>query len=63
MRLNTPEGGFVECLTCGGRERGEDYRYNTESSEFAPVTWECGSCKATNPNSTFKCLRCHKSLI
>ena len=26
-------------------------------------TWECPSCKATNPNTTYKCTNCGLSLI
>ena len=63
MRSKNYEGEFVECDTCQGKQRGEDYRFDTATSNFEPVMWECHYCKAMNPNNTFRCRSCHKSLV
>ncbi|MEP6672127.1 MAG: hypothetical protein ABJF10_23390 [Chthoniobacter sp.] len=60
---NQHEGDFVVCATCGGRQRGEDYRYNAATGIFDPVLWDCPYCKALNPNNTYWCRSCHKSLV
>ena len=57
------EASFVQCDTCSGKQKGENYQFNPTTSVFEPVLWECFYCKAKNPNDTFRCRQCHKSLV
>ncbi len=63
MRNKNLEGEFVECLTCRGKQKGEDFKYNSTTQVFDPVMWDCPYCKALNPNNTFRCRTCYKSLV
>lgn len=63
MRGREYEGDFVECDRCQGKQRGEDFRFSAETRIFEPVLWECPYCRASNPNNTFRCRSCYKSLV
>lgn len=63
MKNKNLEGEFVECHTCQGKQKGEDFKYNPATQVFDPVLWDCPYCKALNPNNTFRCRTCHKSLV
>jgi len=54
---------FIECSGCGWREPSQNYAFNPETKTFDPVQWDCPWCKHLNPNTTFRCLKCRKSLV
>jgi hypothetical protein len=63
LRGRDYEGEFVVCSTCGGQQKGQDFRFNPSTGIFDPVMWDCPFCKALNPNNTYWCRTCHKSLV
>jgi hypothetical protein len=57
------EASFVQCDTCTGKQKADNFHFNPETSVFDPVLWECFYYQAKNPNDTFRCRQCHKSLV
>ena len=56
-------GEVIECGSCHQDFRADDFSYNATTLTFDPVMWDCPFCKHLNPNNTYVCFVCQRSLI
>src|SRR5215207_11304863 len=54
---------YITCEGCQSWETPENYTYNAATKTFDPVQWDCPWCKNLNPNTTYRCRKCERSLI
>jgi hypothetical protein len=54
---------YTACEGCGAYEPVENFAYNPATKTFDPVQWDCPWCKHLNPNTTFRCKQCDRSLV
>src|SRR5690349_10703988 len=54
---------YITCEGCNSSASAEDFTYNTATKSFDSVQWDCPWCKNLNPNTTYRCRKCGKSLV
>jgi hypothetical protein len=54
---------YLVCAGCKTEHPADSYADATPGSPLEPVTWSCPQCNNSNPNHTFRCLKCGASLV
>jgi hypothetical protein len=57
------QGEWLVCDTCKSRYPAEQYIFDRDTKTFKTQTWDCGYCGHINPNTTYRCRSCDRSLI
>ena len=64
-----PSGGgqdirqFIRCDACKAEYPAANYSFRSDADEFIPVKWDCPFCRSSNPNTTYRCRACDRSLV
>jgi len=54
---------FVICAGCGRKFDSASYQSARGGTMPVAVTWDCPKCHISNPNYSYKCVKCGYSLV
>ena len=54
---------YSVCKSCGTKLRAENYRAARPGGRTELVVWACPKCQNSNPNYSYRCLKCGYSVV